>query len=140
MAYDPAKISYEQLLEVFWHNVDPTDGGGQFCDRGNQYRTAIFYESEAQKRRRRARSARSRPRSAWRKPMVTQVVPLEAFYPAEEYHQDFYKKNPVRYHDVPERLRPRPAGSSSCGASEADATRRPAPARRRPPRGKDGAR
>ncbi len=97
VAFDPARVSYERLLEVYWHNVDPTDGGGQFCDRGNQYRTAIFYQDEAQKNA--ATASRSALEASGRlgKPIVTQIVPLEAFYPAEEYHQDFYKKNPVRY-------------------------------------------
>ena len=97
VAYDPARLSYEQLLAVFWHNVDPTDGGGQFCDRGSQYRTAIFYEDEAQKR---AAEESKRALEAQKKlpgPIVTEIVPLEAFYPAEDYHQDFYKKSQVRY-------------------------------------------
>jgi peptide methionine sulfoxide reductase msrA/msrB len=97
VAYDPARVSYERLVEVFWRNVDPTDRGGQFCDRGSQYRSAIFYEGEAQKRvaeeSRRALEASGR----LGKPIVTEIVRLEAFYPAEDYHQDFYKKSPVRY-------------------------------------------
>jgi peptide methionine sulfoxide reductase msrA/msrB len=97
VAYDPARVSYEQLLEVFWRNVDPTDAGGQFCDRGRQYRTGIFYDGEAQKRAaedsKRALAASGR----LPKPIVTEIVRLEAFYPAEEYHQDFYRKSPVRY-------------------------------------------
>ena len=97
VAYDPARVSYEQLLEVFWRNVDPTDKGGQFCDRGGQYRTGIFTEGEAQKQAaeesKRAMAASGR----LPKPIVTEIVPLEAFYPAEDYHQDFYKKSPVRY-------------------------------------------
>jgi peptide methionine sulfoxide reductase msrA/msrB len=98
VAYDPNRVSYEQLLEAFWHNVDPTDGGGQFCDRGNQYRSAIFYENEAQKAA--ALASKQALEASHRLPgaVVTQVVPLPAFYAAEEYHQDFYKKNPVRYH------------------------------------------
>ena len=97
VAYDPARVRYEQLLEVYWHNVDPSDGGGQFCDRGNQYRPAIFYDGEAQKQA--ALDAKRALEASGRlgKPVVVQVVPLEAFYPAEDYHQDFYKKNPVRY-------------------------------------------
>src|SRR5574341_1498679 len=98
VAYDASKVSYEQLLEVFWRNVDPTDGGGQFCDRGNQYRTAIFYEGDSQKlaavESKRALDASA----ALGKPVVTEVVALEAFYPAEGYHQDFYKKSPARYY------------------------------------------
>jgi peptide methionine sulfoxide reductase msrA/msrB len=97
VAFDPARVSYEQLLEVYWHNVDPTDGGGQFCDRGNQYRTAIFYESEAQKKAALESKRALDVSGRLAKPIVTEIVPLEAFYPAEEYHQDFYKKNPVRY-------------------------------------------
>jgi peptide methionine sulfoxide reductase msrA/msrB len=97
VAYDPARLSYERLVEIFWRNVDPTDGGGQFCDRGNEYRSEIFYEGEAQKRAveesKRALEASGR----LKKPIVTRIVPLEAFYPAEDYHQDFYRKSPARY-------------------------------------------
>jgi len=97
VAFDPARVSYEQLVEIFWRNVDPTDAGGQFCDRGSQYRSAIFYEGEAQKRTalesKRALEASGR----LKKPIVTEIVPLEAFYPAEDYHQDFCRKSPVRY-------------------------------------------
>ena len=98
VAYDPSRVSYEQLLEVFWRNVDPTDGGGQFCDRGNQYRTAIFYEGESQKRAATESKAALESSAVLGKPIVTEVVPLDAFYPAEAYHQDFYKKDPLRYH------------------------------------------
>jgi peptide-methionine (S)-S-oxide reductase len=97
VAYDPNRVSYEQLLDVYWHNVDPTDKGGQFCDRGNQYRSAIFYADEAQKtaalESKRALEAQKR----LAQPIVTEIVPLAAFYAAEEYHQDYYRKNPVRY-------------------------------------------
>ena len=97
VAFDPARVSYEQLVEIFWRNVDPTDAGGQFCDRGSQYRSAIFYEGEAQKRAalesKRALEASGR----LKKPIVTGIAPLEAFYPAEDYHQDFCRKSPVRY-------------------------------------------
>ncbi len=97
--YDPGKISYEKLLEIFWHNVDPTQANGQFCDHGTQYRSAIFYHDDAQKRAAEASKAKVEqdPRFAGKK-IVTQVVAATAFYPAEEYHQDFYKKNPFRYH------------------------------------------
>ena len=97
VAFDPARVSYEQLVEIFWRNVDPTDAGGQFCDRGSQYRSAIFYEGEAQKRAalqsKRALEASGR----LKKPIVTEIAPLEAFYPAEGYHQDFCRKSPGRY-------------------------------------------
>jgi peptide methionine sulfoxide reductase msrA/msrB len=97
VAYDPAKVSYGHLVEVFWRNVDPTDRGGQFCDRGSQYRTAIFYEGEAQKRAAEASKRALEASGRLKRPIVTEIVPLDAFYPAEDYHQDFYKKSPVRY-------------------------------------------
>jgi len=97
VAYDPAKVSYEQLLEVFWRNVDPVDRGGQFCDRGNQYRTGIFYEGDAQKRAAEESKRALEAPGRLPKPVVTEILPLEVFYPAEDYHQDFYKKSPVRY-------------------------------------------
>jgi peptide methionine sulfoxide reductase msrA/msrB len=95
--YDPSKLSYAQLVEIFWRNVDPTDGGGQFCDRGNEYRSQIFYENEAQKRIAEQSKQALEASGRLKKPIVTQITPLEAFYPAEDYHQDFYKKNPLRY-------------------------------------------
>lgn len=97
VVYDPAKVSYERLLDVFWHNVDPTVKDRQFCDTGNQYRTAVFYHDETQKRlaqQSKAALEKSRP---FKDPIVTEIVPAARFYPAEEYHQDYYKKNPVRY-------------------------------------------
>jgi peptide methionine sulfoxide reductase msrA/msrB len=97
VAWDPARLSYEQLVEIFWRNVDPTDRGGQFCDRGNQYRSAIFYDGEAQKRAAEESKRALEASGRLPKPIVTEIVPLEAFYPAEDYHQDFYKKNPIRY-------------------------------------------
>lgn len=95
--YDPDAIGYERLLEVYWRNVDPTDAGGQFCDRGSSYRTAIFYNSEKQKRlaeRSKAALKRSKPFEA---PIVTPILPAAEFYPAEDYHQNYYTKNPLRY-------------------------------------------
>jgi peptide-methionine (S)-S-oxide reductase len=95
--YDPKKVTYEQLLEVFWTNIDPTVRDQQFCDHGTQYRTAIFYHDEAQRKAAEASKAaldKSRP---FREPIVTQIAMAGAFYPAEEYHQDYYRKNPVRY-------------------------------------------
>ena len=97
VVYDPSKVTYEQLLEVYWHNVDPTQPDGQFCDHGRQYRTAIFTADEAQ--RRAAEESKRRLEASGKLPgrVVTEIVPAGPFYPAEEYHQDFYKKNPVRY-------------------------------------------
>jgi peptide-methionine (S)-S-oxide reductase len=97
VVYDSRKVTYAQLLDVYWHNVDPMDGSGQFCDHGNQYRTAIFYHDDEQ-RRLAEQSKRDLDTSGrLKKPIVTQIVPASAFYPAEEYHQDYYRKNPVRY-------------------------------------------
>jgi peptide-methionine (S)-S-oxide reductase len=95
--YDPAKVSYAQLLDVFWHNVDPTDGGGQFCDRGNQYRTAIFFHDDEQRRQAEQSKKDLEASGKLKKPIVTQIVPAGPFYAAEDYHQDYYKKNPFRY-------------------------------------------
>jgi peptide methionine sulfoxide reductase msrA/msrB len=102
IAYDPARVSYEQLLEVFWRNVDPTDAGGQFCDRGDQYRTGIFYEGESQMRAATESKAALQSSGVLGKPIVTPVRALETFYPAEGYHQDFYKKDPARYYSYRE--------------------------------------
>jgi len=97
VVYDPRKISYPRLLEVFWRNVDPTVKDRQFCDVGNQYRTAIFYHDEEQKRLAEESRAAIEKVKAFKEPVVTRIVPASTFYKAEEYHQDFYKKNPVRY-------------------------------------------
>ena len=95
--YDPEKVSYADLLEVFWRTMDPTDAGGQFVDRGSQYRPAIFYHNQEQ--RRLAEKSRQELEQSGRfdKPIVTEIVALGQFYPAEEYHQDYYKKNTLRY-------------------------------------------
>ena len=95
--YDPDRISYAELLEIFWRHVDPTDDGGQFVDRGYQYRSAIFYADETE--RRLAEASRDRLASSGRfdKPIVTEIVPLGKFYTAEDYHQNYYKTNPMRY-------------------------------------------
>jgi peptide methionine sulfoxide reductase msrA/msrB len=95
--YDPAKVSYEQLLDVFWRHMDPTDAGGQFVDRGSQYRSAIFYQDDEQRRLAEESKARLEQSGRFDKPIVTEIVKLGPFYPAEEYHQDYYKKNPLRY-------------------------------------------
>ncbi|HEY7514102.1 MAG TPA: peptide-methionine (S)-S-oxide reductase MsrA [Vicinamibacteria bacterium] len=93
--YDPKRITYAQLLETFWHNIDPLDKGGQFCDRGNQYRSAVFYGNDEE--RKEAEASRARVEQRLGRPVATQIVAAGAFYPAEEYHQDFYRKNPARY-------------------------------------------
>ncbi|HSK75065.1 MAG TPA: peptide-methionine (S)-S-oxide reductase MsrA [Thermoanaerobaculia bacterium] len=95
VVYDPKKVSYAKLLEVFWHNVDPLVKDRQFCDRGNQYRTAIFYHDETQKRL--AEETKKAVEKELGKPVVTEIVPASQYYPAEEYHQDYYTKNPIRY-------------------------------------------
>ncbi|HLN80773.1 MAG TPA: peptide-methionine (S)-S-oxide reductase MsrA, partial [Thermoanaerobaculia bacterium] len=98
VVYDPSKISYEKLLDIFWHNVDPFQANGQFCDHGTQYRSAIFYRDDAQRAAAEASKRELEEDARFRGKIVTQIVPASRFYPAEEYHQDFYKKDPVRYH------------------------------------------
>ena len=97
VVYDPAKVTYQALLEAFWHNVDPVTANAQFCDHGSQYRAVIFYQGEEQQRaaEESKRAIAQSPRLS--QPVVTELTPASQFYPAEEYHQDFYKKNPVRY-------------------------------------------
>ena len=98
VVYDPAKVSYERLLDVFWKQINPTDAGGQFVDRGSSYLSAIFYQNEEQ--RKLAEESRRRLEQSGRfdgKPIVTAIRPAVPFYPAEDYHQDYWKKNPVRY-------------------------------------------
>ncbi len=97
VAYDPAQVSYLKLLDVFWHNIDPTDAGGQFCDRGSQYRTVIFYADEQQHQAALASKRALAASGVLKKPIVTEIVPLTAFYRAEDYHQNFCRRNPVRY-------------------------------------------
>jgi peptide-methionine (S)-S-oxide reductase len=99
VTYDPSKTSYEKLLEVFWHNVDPFQKNGQFCDHGTQYRSAIFYRDEAQRKAAEESKRRLEEQERFKGKIATQIVAASTFYPAEEYHQDFYKKNPVRYHE-----------------------------------------
>ncbi|OGE22416.1 MAG: peptide-methionine (S)-S-oxide reductase [Candidatus Dadabacteria bacterium RIFCSPHIGHO2_12_FULL_53_21] len=95
--YDPKKVTYEGLLEVFWMNIDPTDSGGQFVDRGKQYRPAIFYHGEGQKKAAEASKAKLDKSGRFDKPVVVEIVEATEFYPAEDYHQKFYQKSPVRY-------------------------------------------
>jgi len=97
ITFDPDKISYEELLDVFWRQIDPTDPGGQFADRGEPYHTAIFYHSEEQKQKAEASKRALAASGRYDKPIVTKILPAQTFYPAEEYHQDFYKKNPIHY-------------------------------------------
>jgi len=97
ITYDPAKIRYDQLLEVFWMNIDPTDSGGQFVDRGSQYRSAIFYLNDEQKTLAEASKERLEQSGRFGRKIVTEIVPASKFYPAEDYHQDYYKENPIRY-------------------------------------------
>ena len=95
--YDPSRIGYDKLLDVFWRQIDPTDSGGQFVDRGSSYLSAIFYQNEEQ-RKLAEESKRTLERSGrFDKPIVTTILPAGPFYPAEEYHQDYWKKNPIRY-------------------------------------------
>jgi peptide methionine sulfoxide reductase msrA/msrB len=95
--YDPSKITYEKLLEVFWRQINPTDSGGQFVDRGSSYTTAIFYHNEEQKQLAEQSKKTVEQSGRFDKPVVTELRPAEPFYPAETYHQDYYKKNPLRY-------------------------------------------
>jgi peptide methionine sulfoxide reductase msrA/msrB len=95
--FDPSKVSYENLLEVFWRQIDPTDPNGQFVDRGKAYSTGIFYHSEEQRKLAEGSKAELDSRGIYDKAIVTPVVPAHRFYPAEKYHQDYYKKKPLRY-------------------------------------------
>lgn len=97
VTYDPNKISYTEILDIFWRQIDPTDPGGQFADRGNQYRTAIFYLNEAQKRSAEASKARLAASGRFTAPIATEIKPSRPFYVAEDYHQNYCRINPVRY-------------------------------------------
>ncbi|HMA06062.1 MAG TPA: peptide-methionine (S)-S-oxide reductase MsrA [Methanomicrobiales archaeon] len=98
VTYDPARVSYDTLLDTFWRQIDPTDPGGQFADRGSQYRTAIFYHDEEQKRLAEASKKRLEASGKFPAAVATEIRPYTNFYPAEEYHQDYDRKNPERYH------------------------------------------
>jgi len=95
--YDPKQVSYDRLLHIFWRSVDPTDGGGQFCDRGESYQTAIFVGNEEQRRLAEASREALEQSKVLDAPVVTPIEMVGEFYPAEDYHQDYYTKNPVRY-------------------------------------------
>lgn len=97
VSYDPKIINYKQLLNYFWHNVDPTDPDGAFCDRGNQYRSAIWYQNDAQKKLAEASKKALKDNPNAPKPIVTEITQAGPFYPAEGYHQDYSEKNPLRY-------------------------------------------
>jgi peptide-methionine (S)-S-oxide reductase len=95
--YDPARIDYAKLLEVYWRNIDPLDDGGQFCDRGSSYRSAIFYADEQQKRLAGQSKMALEAAGRFEEPIVTRILPAAEFYPAEAYHQDYYRENPLKY-------------------------------------------
>lgn len=95
--FDPALFPYSQLLEIFWQQIDPTDDEGQFQDRGDQYRTAIFYYTDEQREQAELEKTKLQDSQKFAKPIVTHILPATTFYPAEEYHQDFYKKDPEHY-------------------------------------------
>lgn len=95
--YDPEVFPYEKLLELYWPQIDPTDDGGQFQDRGPQYRTAVFYYTEEQRAAAEASKAQVAASGRFEAPVVTEILPAAVFYPAEEYHQDYHKKNPKHY-------------------------------------------
>ena len=97
VVYDPAKVSYQKLLDAFWLNVDPITPNAQFCDHGSQYHAAIFFQTDEEKRTSEISKRAIEQSSRFNDQIVTQIVMASQFYPAEEYHQDFYKKNPIRY-------------------------------------------
>jgi len=97
ITYDPSTVSYEQLLETFWRQIDPTDPGGQFADRGTQYRTGIYYHSEEQQRLAEAAKQALEAAGKFDEPIATEIKPASTFYPAEDYHQDYYRTHPTRY-------------------------------------------
>ncbi len=95
--FDPAKVTYEKLLETFWQNIDPTMLNGQFADRGTQYRTAIYYHDAEQQTLAEASKIALDKSGKFKRPVMTEISPASTFYPAEEYHQEYYKKCPARY-------------------------------------------
>ena len=97
VTYDPTKIEYLTLLNVFWHNVDPLDAQGQFCDKGNSYKTAIFYHNQEEKQLAEKSKTELEESGIFKQAVVTEILEAKTFYPAEDYHQDYYQKNPVRY-------------------------------------------
>jgi peptide-methionine (S)-S-oxide reductase len=100
ITFDPARTSYARLLDIYWHNIDPTQSDGQFCDHGDQYRPVIFYHDSTQlKLALASRKQLLSTKQRWSGPIVTQIVPAGVFYPAEDYHQDYFRKNPESYHE-----------------------------------------
>ena len=97
VVYDPAKVSYAQVLDVFWHNIDPTQPDGQFADHGRQYRTVIYYHNDDQRRQAEASKQQLAASGTFSRPIVTEIAPASTFYPAEDYHQQYYKKNAIHY-------------------------------------------
>ena len=97
ITFDPEIISYKEILSVFWQQIDPTDAGGQFADRGSSYQTAIFYHNEEQRAQAEESKEELQKSGVFKDPIVTPILPAQTFYPAEEYHQDYYKKNPLHY-------------------------------------------
>ena len=97
VVFDPAVVSYEKILNIYWHNIDPTALNSQFVDYGTQYRTAVFYHDDEQKRIAERTRQDLQASGKFDRPIVTEIVPADVFYPAEDYHQAYYKKNPMRY-------------------------------------------
>jgi len=97
ITYDPSQIAYGKLLDIFWRQIDPTDADGQFSDKGNQYKTAIFYHDDEQKRLAEESKQKIAASKRFDKPIATEIIKASAFFAAEDYHQDYYKKNPSRY-------------------------------------------
>lgn len=97
ITYDPALISYKDLVEIYWRQTDPTDAGGQFADRGDSYRPVIYYSNEEERMIAEESKANLQKNGPFRQPIVTNIEPIQPFYEAEDYHQDFYKKEPVHY-------------------------------------------
>lgn len=97
VTYDPKKITYEKIVEVYWRQIDPTDPNGQFVDQGESYKSAIFYLNDEQKKIAESSKLKLQSENRFKKPIVTEIRKFEKFYKAEDYHQDYYKKNPIRY-------------------------------------------
>jgi len=95
--FDPSVVSYEKLVDIYWHSIDPTQDDGQFCDRGDSYRSAIFYRNAEQKAVAEKSKHDIEASGVLKKPIVTELLPASKFWPAEDYHQDFWKKDPIRY-------------------------------------------